>query len=98
MHNFKVIYIVDGDTFDIEPKWKFEGKSGSRVRPAGYDAPELGGIAAAAARSWLTELLLNKTVQLGEVHGIHFGRLVCDVFIDGRNLVEYYEDYKDNED
>lgn len=98
MYKFKVIAIVDGDTFDVEPNWSFGGKSGSRVRPAGYDAPELSGLHGAVARSWLSDLLLHKTVQLGTAYRVDRGRLVCEVFLNGQNLAEHYENYFDRQD
>lgn len=93
MQTFKVTGIVDGDTFDVEPNWSFYGSSGSRVRPAGYDAPELGVLYGEAARIWLNNLLLNKTVQVGTMYRVDRGRLVCDVFLHGRNLAEHYQEY-----
>ncbi len=42
MHTFKVTEIIDGDTFAVSPQWKWNGTSGDRVRPTGYDAPEKG--------------------------------------------------------
>ena len=38
---FSVTSIIDGDTFAVSPEWKWNGETGTRVRPAGYDAPEL---------------------------------------------------------
>ena len=92
MNTFRVTSIVDGDTFSVEPNWEFNGSRGTRVRPAGYDAPEIGGIYGAAATSWLAGLILNRHVQLGRVYEVHYERLVCEVFFNGRNLVEYYKD------
>lgn len=41
MPEFRVTSIIDGDTFEVSPEWKWNGETGTRVRPAGYDAPEL---------------------------------------------------------
>ena len=38
--NFKVINVVDGDTFEVSPNWKWNGQVGNEVRPIGYDTPE----------------------------------------------------------
>lgn len=94
MNNFRVIRIIDGDTFDVSPVWTWNGSSGSRVRPAGYDAPEAGTPGAAAARQRLERLLFGKTVQLGTAHTIDRGRLVCEVYLDGRNLASYFPAYQ----
>lgn len=38
---FTVVAVIDGDTFDVSTNWIWNGQSGYRVRPTGYDAPEL---------------------------------------------------------
>jgi len=81
--------VVDGETFDV-PGWKWNGNQGTRVRPTGYDAPELGTIAGAAARRKLTQLIHGKQVELGSAHTVDRGRLVCDVYFNGRNLAAYF--------
>lgn len=91
MEDFLVTNIVDGDTFDVEPKWVWEGATGSRVRPTGFDAPEVGGLAGELATSKLRDLILDKTVQLGEAYKIDRDRLVCDVFFQGKNLASYFK-------
>lgn len=91
---FKVSSIIDGDTFAVSPGWKWNGQTGSRVRPTGYDASELGSLAGLAAKKKLADLILNKTVELGKVHTIDRGRLVCDVYYGGKSLAEYFQKYK----
>jgi len=39
---YRVTRIVDGDTFEVAPKWEWDGAEGSRIRPIGYDTPERG--------------------------------------------------------
>jgi len=90
MHAFTVTSIVDGDTFDVSPNWAWNRESGSRVRPTGYDAPEMGTIAGVAAKARLSQLILGKTVELGNAYKIDRGRLVCDVYFQGRNLAGYF--------
>ena len=41
MPTFIVTSIIDGDTFEVSPQWKWNGTTGTRVRPTGYNAPEL---------------------------------------------------------
>ena len=91
MTKFNVIRIVDGDTFDVSPGWRWNSESGSRVRPAGYDAPERGTPGAAAATQALAGLILGKTVELGTAHRVDRGRLVCEVFFYGHNLKDYFK-------
>jgi endonuclease YncB( thermonuclease family) len=90
MHTFKVTEIIDGDTFAISPQWKWNGTSGDRVRPTGYDAPEKGTAGAAAATTRLHQLLCGKNVELGAAATIDRGRIVCDVYLNGKNLAAYF--------
>ncbi len=90
MTQFKVTNIVDGDTFDVTPGWTWNGNQGTRVRPAGYDAPELLSQSGEAAKSRLSKLLYGKMVELGEAYRIDRGRIVCEVFFNGVNLAKYF--------
>lgn len=94
MANFKVIQVVDGDTFDVSPSWRWNGSTGSRIRPTGYDAPELGTYGGQAAKEKLERLILGKIVQLGTGYRIDRGRLVCVVNYQGGNLADYFPDYQ----
>ena len=94
MNSFTVILVVDGDTFDVTPNWKWNGTVGSRVRPTGYDAPELSTTQDQIAKQKLERLISGKTVQLGNAHTIDRGRLVCDVYLNGRNLADYFPEYR----
>lgn len=90
MAEFKVVSIVDGDTFDVNPGWKWNGETRTRVRPVGYDAAELGSRAGQSAKDRLTRLILNQKVELRTAYRIHRGRLVCEVFFQGRNLASCF--------
>lgn len=94
MSTFTVISIIDGDTFDVTPSWKWNGQTGERVRPAGYDAPELNGHGGQAAKNKLSSLIHGKSVELGTAHRVDRGRLVCEVFFQGRNLADYFAEYQ----
>lgn len=94
MEQFKVINIIDGDTFDVAPGWSWNNQTGSRVRPVGYDAPEMNTTAGKAAKGKLERLALGKTVQLGSAYRIDRGRLVCEVFLNGNNLKNYFPGYQ----
>ncbi len=89
---FTVTQVVDGDTFDVSPNWEWNGESGSRVRPAGYDAPELDEPGGQAAATWLRNLILYKKVELGKAYRVDRGRLVCEVYLKGKNLARYWKD------
>ena len=90
MAEFNVVTIIDGDTFDVSPQWRWNGQGGSRVRPTGYDAPELQSYGGQAAKEKLTRLILGENVDLRSAHRIDRGRLVCDVYFKGNNLAEYF--------
>lgn len=93
MPRFKVIAVIDGDTFDVTPNWQCNGSPGNRVRPIGYDAPELHEPGGLAAKQKLERLILGKMVSLGTAHRIDRGRLVCEVYFNGRNLADYFPEY-----
>jgi len=94
MSNFRVTEIVDGDTFDVTPRWQWNGQTGSRIRPAGYDAPELTGLRGYAAKTRLARLVLGQEVDLRAAHTIDRGRLVCEVYFQGKNLADYFPGFQ----
>lgn len=94
MSNFRVVSIIDGDTFDVSPEWKWNGQTGSRIRPAGYDAPELTVLRGYAAKTKLEKLILDREVDLRSGHTIDRGRLVCEVYYRGKNLADYFPEYQ----
>jgi endonuclease YncB( thermonuclease family) len=94
MAKFTVSQIIDGDTFSVRGGWKWNGNTGERVRPIGYDAPELPSHSGNAAKQELERLILNKQVELSNVATIDRGRLVCDVLLNGRNLADYFPEFR----
>lgn len=94
MATFNVLSVVDGDTFDVSPGWKWKDQTGTRVRPAGYDAPELHEYGGQAAKEKLSRLIHGKQVDLGTAYKVDRGRLVCEVYFMGRSLKEYFSQYK----
>lgn len=94
MAEFKVTAVIDGDTFDVSPGWVWKGQTGNRVRPAGYDAPEITTLAGPSAKSKLTGLLLGQVVALGDAYRVDRGRLVCEVYLNGKNLTAYFPKYR----
>ncbi|MEW6557523.1 MAG: thermonuclease family protein [Elusimicrobiota bacterium] len=95
MSNFIVSEIIDGDTFKVSGGWKWNDKTGDAVRPTGYDTPEKGESGYEEAKRKLTNLILNKTVDIRDVKTVDkYGRLVADVYYNGRYLAEYFPEYK----
>tara|TARA_B100000315_G_C14218064_1_gene425185 strand:- start:309 stop:578 length:270 start_codon:yes stop_codon:yes gene_type:complete len=87
---FKVIKIIDGDTFEVLPMWKWNGHEGNIVRPTGYNAPEWGQLGFHVAKQKLENLILSKHVELRNPIKLTFKRLLCDVYYEGRNLASYF--------
>jgi len=94
MAQFTVSTVIDGDTFEVASGWKWNGQTGSRVRPTGYDAPELHTVAGHQAKQKLARLVQGEVVNLAKAHKIDRGRLVCDVYYNGRNLADYFREYQ----
>jgi len=87
MSQHTVVNVIDGDTFDVNPEWIRNGEKGGRVRIANMDAPEEGQSGYQAAKDRLTDLILNKQVTLGPALNFDRGRLVCEVYHQGKSLV-----------
>ena len=87
---FKVTQIVDGDTFEVSPNWKWNGKEGNIVRPTGYDTPERGQPGYQEAKDKLARLILRREVELRNPIKLTYDRLLCDVYYQERNLAEYF--------
>jgi len=91
---FTVSSIIDGDTFEVRGGWKWNGETGTRVRPTGYDASELHAYGGQAAKDKLRRLIMGKQVELRTAHRVDRGRLVCDVYYQGKNLADYFPGYQ----
>lgn len=94
MSVFTVAAIIDGDTFEISPQWNWSNQTGSRVRPTGYDAPEIYTYGGQAVKDKLSRLIYGKQVELRKAYKIDRGRLVCDVFFQNKNLADYFPEYQ----
>ena len=91
---FKVTEVIDGDTFKVSPNWKWNDKEGDTVRPNGYNTPEQGKPGYQEAKEKLEKLILGKDVELKNPVNITFGRLLCDVYINGQNLASFFPEYQ----
>jgi len=92
---FKVVNVIDGDTFEVLPPWKWRDQSGIRVKPTGYNIPEEGQPGYQNAKDKLRKLILKKEVELENFVDIDYDRLICDVYFDGKNLADYFPNYKE---
>lgn len=81
----KVVKVIDGDTFEI--------RSGKRIRPSGYDAPEKGQRGSRKATEQLKKLTKGKTVGLSPVLTVDRGREVRRVTVNGKPLEKLMKPY-----
>lgn len=75
----KVTKVTDGDTFETASRK-------NPVRIANVNAPEKGQPGAAAAKSALEKLILNKTVDIDTKARDPYGRSVAKVKVGGRSV------------
>ena len=88
--NFEVTKILDGNTFEVKPFWEWEDENGVLVRATGYEAPAAGEPGYEAVKNQLMGLLFSEQVTLKHAVAIEDDALVCAVYIDGKNLAEYF--------
>jgi len=95
MAEFMVSEVIDGDTFKVQNGWKWENKTGDTVRPTGYNTPEENERGYEEAKQKLKRLILNEKVEIKNPQAIDdWGRVVADVYYKGRNLADYFPEYK----
>jgi hypothetical protein len=97
MEEFKVTAVIDGNTFEVSPKWEFDGQKGNAVFAKGYSAPKRGKEAMKLEQN-ISILILNKKVELGMPDGVEDDKLVCEVYFEGRNIASYFSQYKEQQD
>ncbi len=91
---FTVSEVVDGDTFRVKNGWEWNGKRGDTVRPTGYNTPERGEPGYEWAKQRLKDLILGETVDIRSAKIVdEWGRLVADVYYNGKNLADYFPGY-----
>ena len=97
METFKVTAVIDGNTFEVSPKWEFDGQKGNIVQAKGYTAPKHGKEAMKLEQN-ISILIMNKKVELGMPSGIEGDKLVCEVCFEGRNIADYFAQYKEQQE
>lgn len=91
--SFRVTAVIDGDTFEVSPNWRWNSQEGNIVRANGYDTPEQYQPGYEAAKDKLRRLILAKDVELINPIKMTYGRLLCDVYFQGKNLADYFPEY-----
>jgi endonuclease YncB( thermonuclease family) len=89
-----VTKIIDGDTFKISPDWSWGLRYGNIIRPTGYNTPERGESGYEEATLKLKNLISGQKVTLGRPLTLTYGRLLCAVYFKGRDLAEYFPEYR----
>lgn len=79
MAQFLVTSVIDGDTFDVQPSWSANERTGNRVRIAAFNAPEMGTLGGLAAKAALEQLIGGHYVALYTKAIDLYGRLVAEV-------------------
>lgn len=91
---FTVTEIIDGDTFKVSPGWKWNNEKENTIRPTGYNTPKKGEPQYQEMKEKLQQLLLDKEIELKNPIKLSYNRLLCDVYINGKNFSELFPDYK----
>lgn len=92
--SFTVIKIIDGDSFEVSPNWKWNDQTGGVIRAYGYDTPEEGEPGYQTAKNKLTDLIFNKEVELKNPVRITYGRLLCNIYYNDKNIADYFSEYQ----
>lgn len=96
MAEFIVSEVVDGDTFKVKSGWEWNEKKGDTIRPTGYNTLEKGKPGYEQAKQRLKDLILDKKVDIKNAKIVdEWGRLVADVYYNGKNLADYFPEHKD---
>lgn len=87
--------VIKGDTFRVSPEWLWEFNEGDLVKAKGYKAPAEGHPLHKRALQKSEKLLLGKTIELkSPVNLTDEGQLLCDVYVDGKNVAEYFPEFR----
>lgn len=89
MYQYRAVVenVVDGDTIDVSVDLGFKVLTRQRVRLARIDTPERGQPGYAAARDFVRDVVLNKTVTIKTDKVSKWGYYLADITLeDGRNL------------
>ena len=79
--------VVDGDTLDLSIDLGFKVKTTQRVRLARIDAPERAQPGYAAAKDFVRDVALKKSVLVQTYKASKWGYYLADITLaDGRNL------------
>ena len=81
----RVVKVTDGDTFELLDSASRQ----FRIRLNGIDAPEKGQDYFQASRQSLGDMLQKKHVSVRYLKKDRYGRLLADVYVDGKSWVNF---------
>ena len=84
----KVTKVVKADTFEVFPPWRWKDQSGIKVRIADIETPSEGEVGYERARERLKSVVEGKNVELKNMKEVDFDRLVCNVYVNGKNVAQ----------
>ncbi len=84
--DYKVLKVIDGETFKVYPHWSYNGHRGDTVCVAGIETPPFGEDGHLETTEILRQIIEDRHVRLTNPVSIHFDRLVCDVNLNGHKL------------
>ena len=85
-NQFKVIEIIDGCSFKVNPKWMRYNRSDNKVKIADFKAPAMNEPGGLVAKSRLQSLIMGKNVSLDPKDVDRDGFLIADVVVEGRSI------------
>lgn len=92
---FKVERVLDGNVFQVETPWSWDNQTGREVRIYGYQPPLLNEPGGLEAQRKLSAILFEASVELTTAYGCQDGKLLCEVYLRGRNIAELFPEYGD---
>ncbi|MFH1653721.1 MAG: hypothetical protein ABIE74_06660 [Pseudomonadota bacterium] len=85
---FMVTKIIDEDTFEVTPEWKWKWHSGKRVKLKDLQMGIQSESGYKNSISKLAKMILGRCVILQNAVNIKRGRLLCEAFYNGINIGE----------
>jgi endonuclease YncB( thermonuclease family) len=87
--------VITADTFKVSPEWLWEFNEGDTIKAKGYSAPGRGHPLFGKALKKSQELLLGREIVLKNPADLtDHGQLLCDVYVGGKNVAEYFTEYR----
>ena len=96
---FNVVKIINGNTIQVSPGWKWGEFSGSQIKINGYNVP--GSQYDSFAVSKLTTLIMGKPIDLKNPLSVKKEEaggeiLTCSVFLNDVDISQYFPELKES--